>query len=61
MKLIRSFAGAALATAALTIVLPARAQVTTLQIESAIPAAHATSKSMEIFKDEVVRLSAGAI
>jgi tripartite ATP-independent transporter DctP family solute receptor len=61
MKLIRSFTGAALATAALAVAAQAQAQITTLQIESAIPAAHATSKSMEIFKDEVVRLSDGSM
>jgi tripartite ATP-independent transporter DctP family solute receptor len=61
MKLIRSLAGAALATAVLAIAPPAESQTTTLQIESAIPAAHATSKSMKIFKDEVVRLSKGSM
>lgn len=61
MKLIRSAAGVALATALLAIAPPAGSQPVTLQIESAIPAAHATSKSMEIFKDEVVRLSEGSI
>lgn len=60
MKLIWSSASAALATAVLAIALSAEAQ-TTLQIESAIPAAHATSKSMDIFKDEVVRLSQGSM
>jgi tripartite ATP-independent transporter DctP family solute receptor len=61
MKMIRCLAGSALATAVLVIVPPAHAQEITLRIESSIPAAHATSKSMEIFKDEVVRLSEGAI
>jgi TRAP-type transport system periplasmic protein len=61
MKLIRSFAGAVLATAALAIASPAEAQVTTLRIESNIYAAHATSRAMEIFKAEVARLSGGSI
>jgi tripartite ATP-independent transporter DctP family solute receptor len=61
MKMIRSLAGAALAAAVLVIVPPAHAQEITLRIESSLPAAHATGKSMEIFKDEVVRLSEGAI
>jgi TRAP-type C4-dicarboxylate transport system substrate-binding protein len=60
MRLIRSSAGAILATAVLAIAPQAEAQIT-LRIESTIPAAHATSKSMEIFKDEVARLSLGAI
>jgi TRAP-type transport system periplasmic protein len=61
MRLIRSFASAALATAVLTISPPAAAQVTTLQIESDIPATHATSRAMQIFKDEVARLSGRSI
>jgi TRAP-type transport system periplasmic protein len=61
MKLIRSCVYAALAATSLAIVRPAAAQTTTLQIESAIPAAHATSKAMEIFKDEAARLSYGSI
>jgi tripartite ATP-independent transporter DctP family solute receptor len=61
MRLIRSFAGAALATAVLAISPPAEAQGTTLQIESNIPATHATSRAMQIFKDEVARLSGGSI
>jgi tripartite ATP-independent transporter DctP family solute receptor len=61
MKLVRSFAGAALATSVLAIAPSAYAQTTTLRIESTLPAGHATSKSMQIFKQEVVRLSAGAM
>jgi tripartite ATP-independent transporter DctP family solute receptor len=61
MKLIRSFAGAVLATAVLAIAPPAEAQQTTLRIESILPATHATSRSMEIFKAELARLSEGAI
>jgi TRAP-type transport system periplasmic protein len=61
MRQVRSFAGAALAIAVLAIAPPAYAQTTTLQIESTLPAAHATSKAMQIFKQEVVRLSAGAM
>jgi TRAP-type transport system periplasmic protein len=59
MKLILSFAGAAVAATVLAVASPA-AQ-TTLQIESAIPAGHATSKAMDIFKDEVIRLSEGSM
>jgi TRAP-type transport system periplasmic protein len=61
MKPIRFFASAALATAVLAISPRAEAQTTTLQIESAIPAAHATSKSMQMFKEEVARLSEGSM
>jgi len=61
MKLIRSFAGAALATAILAIAPPTKAQETTLQVETNLPATHATSRAMEIFKDEVARLSKGSI
>jgi TRAP-type transport system periplasmic protein len=61
MQLIRFFAGASLATAMYAISPRAEAQTTTLQIESSIPAGHATSKSMQIFKDEVARLSKGSI
>jgi TRAP-type transport system periplasmic protein len=61
MNLIRSFAGAAFATAALAIAPPAEAQATTLRIESILPATHATSKAMEIFKAELGRLSGGSI
>jgi tripartite ATP-independent transporter DctP family solute receptor len=61
MKLIRSFAGAALATAVLAIAPPTKAQETTLQVETNLPATHATSRAMEIFKDEVARLSKGSI
>ncbi len=61
MKFIRSFVGAALATAVLVIAPPAEAQGTTLRIESNIPATHATSRSMEIFKAELARLSEGSI
>jgi tripartite ATP-independent transporter DctP family solute receptor len=59
MKMIR-VAGAALAMASLAF-MPAQAQDVTLRIESSLPAGHATSKSMEIFKDEVARLSEGAL
>lgn len=61
MKLFRSFAGVALATAALAIALPAQAQPTTLRIESILPATHASSRAMEIFKAELARRSAGTI
>jgi TRAP-type transport system periplasmic protein len=61
MKLIRSLAGAALATAILAIAPRAEAQETTLRVESNIPATHATSKAMEIFKAEVARRSKGTI
>jgi tripartite ATP-independent transporter DctP family solute receptor len=61
MMVVRSFAAAALATAVVAAVQPAHAQDITLRIESTIPFAHASSKAMEIFKDEVVRLSEGSI
>ena len=61
MKLIRSFAGAALATAVLAIAPPTEAQETMLNIETNLPASHATSRAMELFKDEVERLSKGSI
>jgi TRAP-type C4-dicarboxylate transport system substrate-binding protein len=60
MKLIGSFASAALAAAVLAVALPARGQPVT-QIESVLPAAHATSKAMDIFKNETIRLSDGSI
>jgi TRAP-type transport system periplasmic protein len=61
MKLIRSLAGAALAAAVVAIAPPAEAQGTVLRIESSMPAGHPTSKSMEIFKTELTRLSRGSI
>jgi hypothetical protein len=61
MNLIRSFAGAVLATAVLAITSPVQAQETTLRIESILPATHATSRAMEVFKAELARLSEGAI
>jgi TRAP-type transport system periplasmic protein len=60
MKLIRSFAGTMLATAALAIGAPAEAQVT-LRVESTIPPTQPTSLAMQIFKEEAARLSAGSI
>lgn len=61
MKAIRSSTNAILAAAILAIALPPCAHALTLRIESGIPPAHATSKSMEIFKDEVARLSGGTV
>jgi hypothetical protein len=61
MKLIGSFTGAALAAAVLAVALPARGEPITLQIGSVLPAAHATSKAMDIFKDEAIRLSDGSM
>jgi tripartite ATP-independent transporter DctP family solute receptor len=61
MKHIRSCSGAVLASAVLAISPPAEAEGTTLRIESNIPAMHATSISMEIFKAELARLSEGSI
>jgi tripartite ATP-independent transporter DctP family solute receptor len=60
MKLIGCFAGAIL-TAVVAIAAPASAQEVTLRVESPLPAMQPASLSMEIFKDEVVRLSSGAI
>jgi TRAP-type transport system periplasmic protein len=61
MTLIRFFASAVLAAAGFAIVPQAEVHATTLRLESTIPAAHASCKSMEIFKDEAARLSEGAI
>src|SRR5262249_8667475 len=61
MKLFRLFAGAATAASVLAVALPTQAQPTTLRIESIIPAAHASSRAMEIFKAELARRSAGTI
>ncbi len=57
----RFSASAMLAATAFAIALPCHAHDVALRIESGIPAGHATRKSMEVFKDEVVRLSAGAM
>jgi TRAP-type transport system periplasmic protein len=60
MKFIRSLAGAALAIF-VAVTSRAEAQGVTLQVESNIPATHASSKAMQIFKDEVARRSQGSI
>jgi tripartite ATP-independent transporter DctP family solute receptor len=58
----RFFASAVLATTAFAVILPAEVHATKLlRIESTLPAAHASSQAMEIFKDEVARLSDGEI
>jgi TRAP-type C4-dicarboxylate transport system substrate-binding protein len=61
MRRIGSLGGAVLAAAVLAVAAPAAAQVVTLRVESPIPAAQSTSLSMQIFKDEVVRLSEGSL
>jgi tripartite ATP-independent transporter DctP family solute receptor len=61
MKVSRSFAGAALAVAILTIAPRTEAQGTTLRIASNLPATHAVCRAIEIFKAELARLSAGSI
>jgi tripartite ATP-independent transporter DctP family solute receptor len=61
MKLIRFLAGVVLAGAVLAMARPAEAQKTVLRIESSMPAAHTTSRAMEIFKTEVARLSRGSV
>jgi TRAP-type transport system periplasmic protein len=61
MKLIPSFAGVVLTTAALAIAPQAEAQVTTLRIATYLPVIHPTSRAMEVFKAEVARLSEGSI
>jgi TRAP-type C4-dicarboxylate transport system substrate-binding protein len=61
MRRIGSLGGAVLAAAVLAVAAPAAAQVATLRVESPIPAAQSTSLSMQIFKDEVVRLSEGTL
>jgi len=60
MKLIRSLAGAALAMV-VAIASRTEAQGVMLNVESNIPATHASSKAMQIFKDEVARRSQGSI
>jgi TRAP-type transport system periplasmic protein len=60
MKLIRSFAGLVLA-AALVCAPRTEAQGVTLHVESNIPTTHASSKAMQIFKNEVERRSEGSI
>jgi TRAP-type transport system periplasmic protein len=60
MKRIGFLAGTLLA-AAVAITAPVEAQVVTLRFESPIPAAQPTSLSMQIFKDEVARLSKHSI
>jgi tripartite ATP-independent transporter DctP family solute receptor len=62
MKLVLSFVGAVLAaTAVLVIAPPGHAEGTTLRIESNLPANHASSRAMEVFKAEVARRSGGSI
>jgi TRAP-type transport system periplasmic protein len=61
VKRIRCFAGATLATAVLATVRVADAQETVLHIASDLPAIHASSRAMEVFKAEVARLSGGSI
>jgi TRAP-type transport system periplasmic protein len=61
MNLFGFFGRTVLTTAVAAITAPATAQVATLRIESILPAAHAASMSMTIFKSEVARLSGGAI
>ena len=61
MKLMRPFAGALLTAAVLAIAAPGEAQVVSLRIESTLSAAVASSIAMQIFKDEVARLSAGSL
>jgi len=61
MKLIGPFAGAVLTTAAFAIAPSVEAQETTLRVESNIPVTHASSKAMQIFKNEVARLAEGSI
>jgi TRAP-type C4-dicarboxylate transport system substrate-binding protein len=60
MKLIGCFAGVVLTTI-VAIAGPVAAQDVTLRVESPVPAVQPASLSMQIFKDEVVRLSSGAI
>lgn len=64
MNAIRSFTAAVLTavlTAVLAVAAPADAQVVTLRVESPLPAMQPASLGMQIFKDEVERLSTGSI
>jgi tripartite ATP-independent transporter DctP family solute receptor len=62
MKLVRFFAGAVLvATTVLAAAPLGHAEVTTLRIESNLPANHASSRAMQVFKAEVARRSGGSI
>ena len=61
MKFMRSLVGATVTAAVLALASPAAAQKTTLRIESVVPAGHATSQAMEIFKTELERRSGGSI
>jgi TRAP-type transport system periplasmic protein len=62
MKLVQSFAAAFLVTATVLAIAPrGHAEAITLRIESNLPANHASSRAMEVFKAEVARLSGGSI
>jgi tripartite ATP-independent transporter DctP family solute receptor len=61
MKVMRFFAGAALATAVLAIAAETEAQGTVLRVESNLPATHPTCRALEVFKAELARLSGGSI
>jgi TRAP-type transport system periplasmic protein len=62
MKLVQFFAAAVVvATAVLAIAPPGHAEGTILRIESNLPANHASSRAMEVFKAEVARRSGGSI
>jgi tripartite ATP-independent transporter DctP family solute receptor len=62
MKLVQSFTCAVLVAATVLVIAPlGHAEGTTLQIESNLPANHASSRAMEVFKAEVARRSGGSI
>jgi tripartite ATP-independent transporter DctP family solute receptor len=62
MKLVQFFAAAFLAATTVLAFAPlGRAEGTTLRVESNLPANHASSRAMEVFKAEVARRSGGAI
>lgn len=62
MKLVQIFARALLAAAMVLVIVPrCHAEATLLRIESNLPANHASSRAMEVFKAEVARRSGGSI
>jgi TRAP-type transport system periplasmic protein len=62
VNLVRFVTGAVLMTAAVLMVAPrGYAEGVTLHIESNLPANHASSRAMEVFKAEAARLSGGSI
>lgn len=63
MKFVEFFADAVLVATTVLVIAPppGHAEGTTLRIESNLPANHASSRAMEVFKAEVARRSGGSI